>query len=444
MLPSSRASRASSARPLVGALPERRRGYGRDTLSLPAIDRRQRQIPSLRQRPRPPRPLDLLLSRRGVATTASPTPDSSASRTTDFVVRRATEEDWWHLSQVHCASFFPSTPKFLVPLFRLDRVLGIEAGVSSELKGRGRFACLVAVRVGGEQEDEEQRGEERESEAGTREERPVDAGPGLWPGETSAAAAAAAAAAPSSLPLSLLPRQLRGCFEPLAEGATRAGVLGAVCVDAQWCQLPPRRLAPKRNAAVAGFVALVSPGARREEGGGGPAAPAPPPPPSPPPPPPPPSPPSGRAPPGAVAYLSNLAVAPRARELGVGRALLAAAEREAWGWGCRSVALHVGRSNAAAAGLYLSSGFRAVGGALPLAAEQAATGGGGGGRGRPTAQQQLAGGPLTLMLKVAPREVLRERRAREAAAAAKSAASSSSSSPSSPPPSSSSSANSFR
>ena len=291
-------------------------------------------------------------------------------------------------------------------------MLGIEAGVSNELKGRGRFACLVAVQeVGGDGEEEEK--EDGEEEEGRDEEAEEAA--------TSAAAAAAAAApSPPPFPLSLLPRQLHGCFETLEGGATRAGVLGTVCVDAQGCQLPPRRLPQrKRSAAVATFVSLVAPNAAAAAataaGGGGNTSSSS----SAPPPPPPLPPPSGglRAPPGAVAYLSNLAVSPHARELGVARALLEAAEGEAWGWGARSLALHVGRDNAAAAGLYLSSGFRAVGGALPLVdPKRAAEKGGGERRPATSAQQQLAGGPLTLMLKVAPREVV-ARRAREAAAA---------------------------
>ena len=405
MLPS---SRASSARSLIDALHERRcGGAGRETKPT-LIDRRRR--PNLR---RPPR-LDLPLSCRGsssLSAAASPSPSeeppSPASSAPDFIVRRATEEDWWHLSQVHCASFFPKTPSLLVPLLRLDRVLGIEAGASSELKGKGRFACLVAVRVGEGEEKEEEKGREGEPRAGKE--------------EQSEGAAGGEGEEQPSFPLSLLPRQLRGCFESLEAGATRAGVLGAVCVDAQGCQLPPRKLPlKKRSAAVASFVALVSPNtATTTEGPPAPSAS--------------PSPSASsqglRAPPGTVAYLSNLAVSPEARELGVGRALLRAAESEAWSWGCRSAALHVGRENAAAAGLYLSSGFRAVGGALPLVDPAAADKGD---RKRPetTARQQLAGGPLTLMLKVAPASVRRAREKAAAEAAKSGSAASSSSSPS--------------
>ena len=340
------------------------------------------------------------------ASASDPPSTSSPPPPPPFVVRRATEEDWWHISKVHCASFFPGTPGPLVPLFRLDRVLGIETGMTNEVKGLGRFACLVAV-------EDEGRGSGEEGEGGEK----LD-------GEN--------AAAPASFPLSLLPRKLRGCFESLEESATRAGVLGAICVDAQGCQLPPRKLPlRRRNPALASFVSLISPNAE----------------PSSPPPsavlasssPRTPPPPSGlRAPPGTVAYLSNLAVSPHARKLGVGRALLEAAEREAWAWGCRSVALHVSqRGNAAAARLYLSSGFRAVGGALPLL-DPAEEGENDKGASATTQQQkqqqrqqQLTGAPLTLMLKVAPREVV-ARRAREAAEArAEAEAKTASSSPSS-------------
>lgn len=366
------------------------------------IDRRQRRPIARRLSPRP-RPVAAAAVAASSSSESPSSPSSSSSSSASkkkkkkkrpFIVRRAIEDDWWHLSQVHCAAFFPSTPGPLVPLFRLDRVLGIEAGVSNELKRRGRFACLVAVQVadGGESGDEE---EEEEGEEEGRDE------------ETEGAATSASAPSPSplSFPLSLLPRQLHGLFETLEGGAARAGVLGTVCVDAQGCQLPPRKLPLRqRSAAVASFVSLVAPNAPAVATSSSSSSSAPPPPPS-----------GLRAPPGAVAYLSNLAVSPSARQLGVARALLAAAEREAWGWGARSVALHVGRDNAAAAGLYLSSGFRAVGGALPLVDPKAAEKDGE--RTPVSARQQLAGGPLTLMLKVAPREVV-ARRAREAAAAA--------------------------
>ena len=375
--------RAASARPVVDALRERRRGW---------TGREQRQIDGHRRlssssltnlsllRPRPPL-LDLLdLSRRrGPPTAAATAPSASepsppSSR--NFTVREATEEDWWHLSQVHCAAFFPSTPSLLVPLLRLDRVLGLEAGAGNEAKGRGRFTCLVAVQEvrGGEEERRRKESDDNSNEEG-EEER-------------------------VSFPLSLLPRQLHGCFESLEKGATRAGVLGAVCLDAQGCSLPLRRLPlARRNAAVASFVSLVSPNSTTKE----PSVASSPPPSS--------SPPQGlRAPPGTVAYLSNLAVSPHARQLGVGRALMEAAEKEAWGWGCRSVALHVSGANAAASALYLSSGFRAVGGALPLVVGEEPRKEKG--EKTRTTQQQLTGGPLTLMLKVAPREVV-ARRARE-------------------------------
>jgi ribosomal protein S18 acetylase RimI-like enzyme len=57
------------------------------------------------------------------------------------------------------------------------------------------------------------------------------------------------------------------------------------------------------------------------------------------------------------AYLSNVCVAAAARRCGVGRALIAAAERAAAGMGVRHLYVHVVADNEAAAGLYVAAGF---------------------------------------------------------------------------------------
>ncbi|EIE26357.1 acyl-CoA N-acyltransferase [Coccomyxa subellipsoidea C-169] len=53
-----------------------------------------------------------------------------------------------------------------------------------------------------------------------------------------------------------------------------------------------------------------------------------------------------------VAYISNLAVSPAARRLGVGEELLTAAEKVAKDWGCKMICLHCDPFNEAACGLY--------------------------------------------------------------------------------------------
>jgi GNAT superfamily N-acetyltransferase len=94
-----------------------------------------------------------------------------------------------------------------------------------------------------------------------------------------------------------------------------------------------------------------------------------------------------------LAYISNLAVDPRARRAGVGSALVAAAEAQAWAWGCHGLALHVNaRDNGGADVLYRQRGFRPV--------RPGSEGGSGLGAG---ALLGPAGQPLTLMLKVRPR-----------------------------------------
>ncbi len=61
------------------------------------------------------------------------------------------------------------------------------------------------------------------------------------------------------------------------------------------------------------------------------------------------------------AYLSNLAVFPRFRHRGVGRALLQAQKRFCQGRGFAMLTLEVRASNATAIGLYRSEGFQTVG-----------------------------------------------------------------------------------
>lgn len=59
-----------------------------------------------------------------------------------------------------------------------------------------------------------------------------------------------------------------------------------------------------------------------------------------------------------VAYLSNLAVDPAYRGLGLAKRLVEEAERMAAKWGCRSVALHCDPTNKPAMRLYQALGYR--------------------------------------------------------------------------------------
>ena len=99
------------------------------------------------------------------------------------------------------------------------------------------------------------------------------------------------------------------------------------------------------------------------------------------------------APRAGLAYLSNLAVAPAARRAGLGSALLAAAEAQAWAWGAHALALHVDARNESAAELYRRAGFRMVS-PNPRPGRS-----GLGGLVGPSGQ------PLALMLKVRPRGI---------------------------------------
>jgi ribosomal protein S18 acetylase RimI-like enzyme len=129
--------------------------------------------------------------------------------------------------------------------------------------------------------------------------------------------------------------------------AAAAGIAGAAVVDLQGGHVPPR------TARARGTVRL--------------------------------------APRKGLAYVSNLAVAPSARRSGLGTALLAAAEAQAWDWGAHALALHVDARNEGAAGLYRRAGFRMV---EPLPRPGMS---GLGGLTGPSGQ------PLALMLKVRPR-----------------------------------------
>lgn len=62
-----------------------------------------------------------------------------------------------------------------------------------------------------------------------------------------------------------------------------------------------------------------------------------------------------------IAYLSNLAVHPRARRRYIGEALVRQAEQQAKEWGCRTIALHVDVTNSAAIDLYTKMGYRQIG-----------------------------------------------------------------------------------
>ncbi len=64
--------------------------------------------------------------------------------------------------------------------------------------------------------------------------------------------------------------------------------------------------------------------------------------------------------PGAVGHVASVAVRPRFRRRGIGRALMEALEGELRAEGARRLRLEVRGSNAAARGLYESLGYRVV------------------------------------------------------------------------------------
>ncbi len=65
--------------------------------------------------------------------------------------------------------------------------------------------------------------------------------------------------------------------------------------------------------------------------------------------------------PNTTAYISNLAVSPNHRRLGVGKQLLQRCQSVAEHWQCQRLSLHVLESNGAAQGLYQAAGFRCQG-----------------------------------------------------------------------------------
>jgi GNAT superfamily N-acetyltransferase len=150
-------------------------------------------------------------------------------------------------------------------------------------------------------------------------------------------------------PAGWLPATTWGAFGDVASSS--GTVLGSVVVDLQGGHLPPRVVRAK------GTTRLV--------------------------------------PRAGLAYLSNLAVSPRSRRAGLGSALLAAAEAQAWAWGCHALALHVDARNAGAADLYLQAGFRPASRDWPPLDGSSGLGG----------QSGPSGQPLALMMKVRPRGV---------------------------------------
>ncbi|KAK3278699.1 hypothetical protein CYMTET_13375 [Cymbomonas tetramitiformis] len=61
-----------------------------------------------------------------------------------------------------------------------------------------------------------------------------------------------------------------------------------------------------------------------------------------------------------IAYVSDVAVQPGARRLGIASVLLKKAEATAASWGCRCVALHVDEANEGAFNMYKQAGYRKV------------------------------------------------------------------------------------
>lgn len=61
-----------------------------------------------------------------------------------------------------------------------------------------------------------------------------------------------------------------------------------------------------------------------------------------------------------IAYISNVAVREKFRRKGIAKRLIAKAEAQARGWGCRSIALHCDFNNLGATKLYKGQGFKCI------------------------------------------------------------------------------------
>ncbi|KAK3422313.1 hypothetical protein EUGRSUZ_G02836 [Eucalyptus grandis] len=61
-----------------------------------------------------------------------------------------------------------------------------------------------------------------------------------------------------------------------------------------------------------------------------------------------------------IAYISNVAVREKYRRKGIAKRLIAKAEAQARGWGCRAISLHCDLNNPGALKLYKGQGFRCI------------------------------------------------------------------------------------
>lgn len=61
-----------------------------------------------------------------------------------------------------------------------------------------------------------------------------------------------------------------------------------------------------------------------------------------------------------IAYISNVAVREKYRRKGIAKRLIAKAEAQAHGWGCRAISLHCDLNNPGALKLYKGQGFRCI------------------------------------------------------------------------------------
>lgn len=61
-----------------------------------------------------------------------------------------------------------------------------------------------------------------------------------------------------------------------------------------------------------------------------------------------------------IAYISNVAVRDKYRRKGIAKRLIAKAEAQARGWGCRAISLHCDLNNPGALKLYKGQGFRCI------------------------------------------------------------------------------------
>lgn len=232
---------------------------------------------------------------------------SAAPLSLELQYRQATPADFWATADVHCCAFYPNASRTFEGVLRLERVLNLQEGSKTT---SAKFACLVASGqlVGEAQPDNSAPAASSSSSIN-----------GDLQGSRSGSSGEITGFITMSPVVSLLARMMVAESTKVNFGARHQaqGIQGAVVVDTLNLFIPTKR------------VVTLNGNIREERR-------------------------------RHIAYLSNLAVSPHAQRRGVGRQLLLQAEAKAREWGCRSMALHVDRDNAAAWELYQGEGYRAV------------------------------------------------------------------------------------